>query len=111
MNGVALSLPLWSQTVVAVLLLVGAAMALIGSWALVRLDGLFLRLHGTSLASSLGLACLLLASVLNAALSGQARFHEVLILLFLFVTTPVSAHFMALAALHLNPALRPRPPP
>lgn len=111
MNSAAIGLPLWAQVAICGLLLVGAAFALIGSWALLRLEGFFLRLHGPSLASSLGLGCVLAASGLVAALTGAARFHELLTLLFLFITTPVSAHLLALAALHLSPALHPGPPP
>lgn len=105
-----LSLPLWAEWLVAALLVVGAAFVLIGSWALVKFSDFFKRLHGPSKASTLGVGCVLLAAALVSFWQGQASGREALVLLFLFVTAPVSAHLLVKAALRLRPEERPKPP-
>ncbi|MGY0505607.1 Na+/H+ antiporter subunit G [Luteimonas sp. e5] len=95
------------------LLAVGAAFAFLGSFALVRLKTFFQRLHGPTKASTLGVGCLLMASVLYHWHVGNGLHpRELLITVFLFLTAPVSAHMMAKAALSLaNERQRPMPPP
>ena len=44
------------------------------------------------------------------AVNGRPSLHELLIVLFLFLTAPVSAHLLVQAALRLDPSLRPPPP-
>lgn len=105
-----LPLPLWAEIVVAVLLVVGAAFALVGSWGLAKLGDFLKRLHGPSKATTLGVGCVLIASGLAFALQGRGSLNELLITLFLFITAPVSAHLLVKAALRLEPGLRPPPP-
>ena len=102
-----LDLPLWAEILVAALLLVGAAFALIGSWALVKLGDFYRRLHGPSKATTLGVGCVMLASALVFVLRGEGSLHELLITLFLFITAPVSAHLLVKAALKAQPQMRP----
>ena len=104
-------LPLWAELAVAVLLVVGAAFALVGSWGLAKLGDFYKRLHGPSKATTLGVGCVLIASGLAFAVVGQGSLHELLITLFLLVTAPVSAHLLVKAALRLDPAQRPPLPP
>lgn len=104
------NLPLWAEGLVAALLIIGALFVLIGSWALVKFSDFFKRLHGPSKASTLGVGCLLLAAALVAFWQGQASGRELLILVFLFITAPVSAHVLVKAALKLRPEERPAPP-
>ena len=89
------------------LLLAGAAFALVGSWGLARLPDFFMRLHGPTKASTLGVGGILLAAMLWQAMQGAPSLRELLITLFLFMTAPVSAHLMAKAALALDPQARP----
>lgn len=107
----ALSLPLWAEGLVAALLVVGAAFVLIGSWALVKFNDFFKRLHGPSKASTLGMGCVLLAAIGASFWQGDASGRELLVLLFLFITAPVSAHLLVKAALRLRPGERPAQPP
>lgn len=95
---------------VAALLVAGAAFALIGSWGLARFHDFFKRLHGPSKATTLGVGCVLAGSALWFAVRGQGAGQELLVVLFLFVTAPVSAHLLVKAALRLDPAPRPPPP-
>jgi multicomponent K+:H+ antiporter subunit G len=103
-------LPTLIDLAVAALLVAGALFALIGSWGLARFHDFFKRLHGPSKATTLGVGCLLAGSALWFAARGQGSGQELLIVLFLFVTAPVSAHLLVKAALRLDPAQRPPPP-
>lgn len=98
------------EFIVAALLIVGVLFALIGSWGLAKFEDFFKRLHGPSKATTLGVGCVLVASILWFASQGHASGHELLITLFLFLTAPVSAHLLVKAALKLNPGQRPPPP-
>lgn len=95
-------LPLVVEVAVAVLLLLGGAFALIGSIGLVRFPDVYMRLHAPTKASTLGVGGVLLASLLLRWGGGTFGAHELLITLFMFVTAPVSANLMAMAALHLR---------
>lgn len=109
MNGAVL--PPWLDAVLAALVLLGAAFALIGSWGLAKLGDFLKRLHGPTKSTTLGVGCVLLASIGWFGWQGQWAAHEVLIALFLFLTAPVSAHLLVQAAMHLDPRLRPPPAP
>ncbi|MFN7695771.1 MAG: Na+/H+ antiporter subunit G [Burkholderiales bacterium] len=98
------------EILIAVLLVVGAGFALVGSWGLAKLQDFYKRLHGPSKATTLGVGCVLLASMLWFGLMGRASGHELLITLFLFLTAPVSAHLLVKAALKLRPGSAPPPP-
>jgi len=85
------------------LIVTGALFTFIGSLGLARLRDFYTRLHGPTKASTLGVGCLLIASATYFSLRNEGiSLHEVLITLFLFITTPVSAHLLAKAALHLK---------
>ena len=96
------------EALVSLLVLTGAFFTLAGSIGLARFPDFFLRLHGPTKATTLGVGSLLVASAVHFSSQGeQIRFPEVLIMLFLFITAPVSAHLMAKAALHVRVACRP----
>ena len=106
-------MPLLLDVVVAVLLVVGTAFAVIGSWGLAKLADFFKRLHGPTKASTLGVGCVLIASMLYFTFrpgSDGASLHELLITLFVFPPAPISAHLLVRAALVLDPGARPAPP-
>ena len=104
-------IPLWAEVIIAALALFGAGFTLIGSWGLVKLGDFGKRLHGPTKATTLGVGCLLLASMLWFGLTDKPSLHELLITAFLFLTAPVSAHLLIKAAMRLNPSLKPPPPP
>ncbi|MGM0593604.1 MAG: Na+/H+ antiporter subunit G [Pseudomonadota bacterium] len=92
-----------TEIIVALFLLIGAAFALIGSWGLVHLPDFYLRLHGPTKATTLGVGGMIVGSVIFFSTRGEGiSLHELLITLFLFITAPVSAHMLAKAALHLK---------
>ncbi|HRD49797.1 MAG: Na+/H+ antiporter subunit G [Candidatus Competibacter sp.] len=84
------------EVAVSLLIVVGAAFVLISAIGLVRLPDFFTRLHAPTKASTLGVGCLALASLLHFS-SHQAgvSLHEILIAAFLFLTAPISAQLLA----------------
>lgn len=89
------------ETIVSALVILGAAFALIGSIALARFPDIYTRLHGPTKATTLGIGSLVLASVIWLSGHGEEiSLREILIVGFLFLTAPVSAHLLAKAALH-----------
>lgn len=91
------------EIIVAILLVVGAGFAFIGSLGLVKLPDFFMRLHGPTKSTTLGIGSILGASILFMAATEDAiSFNEFLITLFLFITAPVSAHLVSKAALHIG---------
>jgi multicomponent K+:H+ antiporter subunit G len=91
------------EILVSLSVLIGAAFALIGSWGLAKLPDFYTRLHGPSKASTLGVGGVLVASMIYFGFhEGEISLHELLITLFLFISTPVSAHMLSKAALHLR---------
>jgi len=89
------------EFVVASLILLGAAFALLGSVGLARLPDFFTRLHGPTKATTLGVGAMVLASAVYFTATQEGfSLHEIAVMLFLFITAPVSAHLLAKAALH-----------
>jgi len=89
------------EIIIALLVLIGAFFTLVGSIGLVKLPDFFMRLHGPTKATTLGVGSILVASTLYYwSFENTLSLHEVLITIFLFITAPVSAHLMAKAALH-----------
>lgn len=91
------------ESIVAILIVVGATFTLIGSIGLYKLPNFYMRLHGPTKASTLGVGSILIASAVYFSFNTDAvSTHEILITAFLFITAPVSAHLMAKAALHIK---------
>lgn len=94
-------LPLWVSLTASVLLVISGLLTLIGSIGLLRLEHLYERMHAPTLGTTLGTFCLLLASVLIAStLQDRPIFHELLITLFLIITSPVTAILLMQSAIH-----------
>lgn len=89
------------ESVVSVLIMAGAALSLVGSIGLARFPDIFMRLHGPSKATTIGIGSILVASSLHFSVAGGVlSLHEFLISVFIAITTPVSAHLLAKAAGH-----------
>jgi multicomponent K+:H+ antiporter subunit G len=93
--------PLWLVLPVALLILAGAAMTLVGSIGLLRLRRFYERVHAPTLATTLGIGSVLIASMLYFSVQ-QSRLvlHELLITVFVVVTTPVTLMVLTRAALY-----------
>ena len=86
---------------VAALLLAGAAFTLIGSLGLLRLTSFYERVHAPTLGTTFGTAFIILGSMLCfSVLQTKPLVHEVLIVLFTTLTTPVTFMLLARAALY-----------
>jgi len=99
MNAVYADLPAFVSALTALLVLAGAALSLLGAWGLVRLPSFYDRVHAPTLGATLGMALLLTASWLLAA-TAQDRWlpRELLIAVFLTITTPITLLLLARAA-------------
>ena len=85
------------------LIILGAFFTLVGSLGLFKLPDFYMRLHGPTKASTLGVGAILIASAIYfSTKTDDISLHEILVTLFLFITAPVSAHLMAKAALHIK---------
>ncbi|MBV8261436.1 MAG: Na+/H+ antiporter subunit G [Paraburkholderia sp.] len=94
------------EAIVCVLLLLGSAFTLIGAIGLVRLPDFYMRLHGPTKSTTLGVGGVVLASVVYfSAHSDFASLHEVLIPAFLFLTAPISAHMLTKAGIQQRVAV------
>lgn len=101
------------ELLVATLIVIGASFALVGSFGMIKLPDLMSRLHAPTKATTLGVGGALVASMVYfLALRGTLSIHELLISLFLFLTAPITAHFLAKAYMHTQlrqPGQLPRP--
>lgn len=93
--------PLWAALLIAFLVVGGAFLTLMGAIGLVRLTSFYERIHAPTLGTSFGALGILTASAMLSSI-GEGRFiaHEVLIFVFISVTTPVTLMLLARAALY-----------
>jgi multicomponent K+:H+ antiporter subunit G len=113
----AADLPAWASLATALLILIGAGLALTGSLGLLRLQTFYQRVHAPTLGSTLGIGSVLIASmVLFSVLQTRLVLHEILITAFMVATTPITLTMLARAALYRdrredNQAVPPLPSP
>ena len=94
------ALPPWAAIVVAVLMLLGALFAFVGSLGLLRLKNFYQRVHAPTLSSTLGTFFMLAASITCfSVLHSRPIFNEILIGVFLTLTTPITLMLLVRAAL------------
>lgn len=90
----------WIAIPVALLMCIGSVLALIGALGLLRLKNFYSRVHAPTLGTTLGLGCILLASLVSSsALASKLVLHELLIAVFIVVTAPVTTMMLLRAAL------------
>ncbi|MDD2178192.1 monovalent cation/H(+) antiporter subunit G [Acidovorax sp. D2M1] len=93
-------LPLWLEIIVAVLVLAGAALALLGSFGLLRLPTFFERVHAPSIIATLGCWLIMHGTVLYFSVADRSlALHALLIAVFVAITVPVMSIFLMRAAL------------
>lgn len=92
-----------AEYAIVILLLTGGFFTLVGAIGLARLPDFYTRLHGPTKATTVGIGSIVLASVVFFSSQGEGiGISEVLILVFLFITAPVSANILAKAAMHMG---------
>ncbi len=101
MNQVVAELPVWAAVLVACFLLLGASLCLIGAVGFLRLPTFYERIHAPTLTTSWGIGGVMIASMIFFSVStGKDVVHEILIGLFVTITTPVTFMLLARAALY-----------
>lgn len=101
----AADLPAWAALAVAFFLVVGAGLTLIGTIGFVRLPTFYERIHAPTLGTSWGTGGVVMASMIFfTVLSTRPVVHEILIGIFVTVTTPVTLMLLARATLHRDRA-------
>ena len=92
-------IPAISGLLTAMLLVAGAAITFIGSLGLLNLRSFYQRVHAPTLGTTLGTSCIALASVVYfSSLGSRLVLHEMLIIAFVSLTTPISLLVLVRAA-------------
>jgi multicomponent K+:H+ antiporter subunit G len=93
--------PLWAAILVAAFLLLGSGLTFLGALGLLRFKSFYERIHLPTLGTSWGTGGIVFASMIFFSVA-QSRpvLHELLIALFVTITTPVSLMLLARAALY-----------
>jgi multicomponent K+:H+ antiporter subunit G len=98
MNDIEL-VPAWAAVLTAALLLMGAAVTLVGSLGLLRLGTFYERVHAPTLGTTLGTVFVALASIVYfSVLQSRPVLHEILTVGLGAMTTPVALTILVGAA-------------
>ena len=90
-----------AEIIVSLLLLLGGVFILIGSIGMNRMPDFFMRLHGPTKATTLGMAGVLIASIVYfSAIVNEPSAKEILISIFLLITAPISGYMLIKSAIH-----------
>lgn len=104
-----IDLPAWAAILTALFVVAGAGLTLIGSLGLLRLGSFYQRLHAPTLGTTLGTGGILIGSMIFfSALGTRPVLHEILIAVFVTVTTPVT--FILLVRATQQRSTDPTPP-
>jgi multicomponent K+:H+ antiporter subunit G len=95
----AAEIPALAATLTALFLVVGAAITLIGALGLLRLQTFYQRVHAPTLGTTLGTALIAIASMIYFSTAEMRPvLHELLIIIFVIVTTPITLMILVRAA-------------
>ncbi|MBZ9811059.1 MULTISPECIES: monovalent cation/H(+) antiporter subunit G [unclassified Mesorhizobium] len=99
------ALPAWAALLTSFLVLLGAGLTLLGAIGTLRFGSFFERVHAPTLGTSWGTGAIVLASIVCfSALASRLVAHELLIGVFITITTPVTLMLLARAALYRDRA-------
>lgn len=97
----ATDLPVWVAALTAFFVLLGAGFTVIGAIGLLRLKTFYERMHAPTLGATWGVAGILIGSIIYfSAAQSRPVLHEILIAVFVTVTTPVTLMLLARAAVY-----------
>lgn len=95
------SIPIWAAVPVAVLVILGGSIILIGALGLMRLPTFYQRIHGPAITITIGTGCILMASILYfSVLQSRIIIHELIITAFVFMTAPVVSMMIMRSAVY-----------
>lgn len=94
-------LPEWAAWLTAILIVLGAFITLTGAIGLARFKTFYERVHAPTLGATLGTGFILLGSIVCfSVLQSRPVLQEILIGVFVTITTPVTLILLARAALY-----------
>lgn len=94
-------LPAWAALLTALFVVGGACITLIGSFGLLRLGSFYQRVHAPTLGTTMGTVAILVGSMIFfSVLETRPVLHEILIAVFVTVTTPVTLILLVRATQH-----------
>lgn len=100
-------LPLWAAILVAMLVLGGAGLTLLGSLGLLRTPTFYSRAHPPTLGSTLGMSGILFGSMVYFSVTGgRVSVHEILLIVLIPVVMPITMMLLARAALFRDRQIR-----
>ncbi|MGL1922069.1 MAG: monovalent cation/H(+) antiporter subunit G [Hyphomicrobiales bacterium] len=85
------------ELIISALIIIGALFSLIGALGVLRFQDVYVRMHAASKAGTLGAGLLLIAVAVASAEVGLIT-RSIAGVIFLILTTPVSAHLLARAS-------------
>lgn len=92
---------MWVELIISIFMLAGGVFILVGSIGVIRMPDVYIRLHGPTKATTLGMAGILIGAMIFFSYTDQGlRIKALLISVFLFLTAPVSGHMLMKSALH-----------
>ena len=101
MNPIFESMPIWLAIIISGFVLLGAFLTLTGMVGLIRMRKFYERLHPPTLGTSWGTGSIVIASILLFTWAEtRPVFHEILIGIFITLTTPVTLMLLARAVLY-----------
>ncbi len=93
----------FAELLISIALVISGVFGFVGSYGLIKLKDTMQRLHAPTKATTLGVGGVLIASMIFFfAKTGHISVHELLITLFLFLTAPITANFIAKAYMARN---------
>lgn len=93
-------MPFWIAIPAAIFLVLGGFIALTGSLGLVRLPTFYTRIHAPTMGNTLGVFCILVASMfLSSHMEQRVVVHQLLITILLVITSPHTAILLMRAAI------------
>lgn len=95
------TVPLWLAILIAFFVVLGSTLVALGALGFARLQSFYDRIHAPTLGTSWGTAGIIIASMLLVShVEGRTILHELVIGVFVMLTTPVTLILLGRAALH-----------
>ena len=91
--------------IVAVLLICGIVSFVLAATGVFKFGFVMNRMHSSGIGDSLGLMCVVLAMIIASGLN-LASLKLFLLILFMWLTSPVSTHFLSRIEMNTNPFIR-----
>ncbi len=89
------------EALVAILIVIGATFGLIGSLGILKLRDAVQRLHAPTKATTMGVGLSLMAAMIELAIIEKLQtWQELLVVMFLFATAPITALYLAKVNIH-----------